>query len=162
MGTSSTTINAVVDALITDLQTATTLGLGASPKVYERDTEPAQVEREDLPCAFVLPFADEGCEITMNIPAFPATWSFGITAVAYYKGTGDTPTNLQTDLRTIRNYSLEFVDYYRSRTNSAPLCGAKLNRAMITNIRLEQGYWIAGGGNVYHFWMAKMTLTAEL
>ncbi|MFA5137059.1 MAG: hypothetical protein WC489_06780 [Patescibacteria group bacterium] len=157
MGTSSTAINAIVDALKSDLETATTLGLGASPTVYERDEEPAQIERENLPCAFMVPIVEEGCTVDMNMPWFPADFDFGITVMAFYKGNGDTPTDLQTDLRSIRDYSFNFVDYYRTKTG-----GAILNRGSIRNIRLDQGYWISGGGNIFHFWTAKLDITMKI
>lgn len=162
MGTSSTVINNIVDALKTDIQTATTLGLGESPRVYERDEEPAQIERENLPCAFVIPFLEEGCEISMSMPMFPASWEFGISAMAFYKGTGDTPQDLETDLRTIRGYSLNFVDIYRDALSSGTPCGTQLNRGMIRHIGLSQGYWISGGGNVFHFWKAKISITTKI
>lgn len=156
MGTTSTAINAIVDALISDLQTATTLGLGTSPKVYERDEHPqAALSRGDLPCAYVIPIMEGGDTITVNMDNMPHLHDFPITVTAYYMGNDVTATQLETDLRTIRNYAYEFLDYYKTHSGGHRLtCNGN-----IKSFKVDVGYWISGGGKIVHFWICKMNIT---
>lgn len=152
----ATTINAIVDAVKTDLQTATTLGLGASPSVYERDEHPqAALNRGDLPCAYVIPIMEGGDFITDYLDDLPHKHDFPITVVAYYMGNDVTATQLGTDLRTYRNYAYAFVDYYKTKTG-----GNYVGGGWIKDWKVDVGYWISGGGQVVHFWIVKMNITA--
>jgi len=158
MGTTSTMINSIVDSLISDLQGATTLGLGASPKVYERDEHPqAALNRGDLPCAYVIPVMEGGDTITSYIgETGPHRHEFPITVTAYYMGNDLTSTQLQTDLRTVRNYAYNFLDLYKGTSTG----GRYLATAgFIRDFKVDVGYWISGGGQVVHFWIVKMNMT---
>lgn len=157
MGTTSTRINSIVDSLITDLKTATTLGLGSTPKVYERDEHPqAALNRGDLPCAYVIPVMEGGDMVTVHINNQGYRHTFPITVTAYYMGNDLTSTQLETDLRTVRNYAYNFIDYYKdTKTGGRYLATG----GHILNYKVDVGYWISGGGQVVHFWIIKMDMT---
>lgn len=157
MGTTSTRINSIVDSVITDLQTATTLGLGSSPRVYERDEHPqAALNRGELPCAYVIPVMEGGDTVTSMIgKGAPHRHEFPITVTAYYLGNDLTATQLQTDLRTVRDYAYNFLDLYKNTTDDRYLATG----GNIKDWKVDVGYWISGGGQVVHFWIVKMSVT---
>lgn len=155
--TSSTSINSIVDSVVSDLETAsTTLGLGATPKVYERDEHPASaLSRGDIPCAYVIPLLEGGDTIGLHIDDLPHKHDFAITVTAYYMGNDTTVSQLATDLRTTRNYGYAFVDIYKTKTRGAYFTGG----GWVKSFKLDVGYWISGGGQVVHFWIVKMNVT---
>jgi len=155
MGEVVTVINKIVDALITDIQTATTLGLGAAPTVREWDEHPAiPAERGELPLAYVIPIVEGKDKIDMTMGGPNTFHTFPITFVAYYKGTTDSRTQVITDLRTTRNYAYSFIEYYRTKGNF-------IDRGQITSAELEAGYW-EGGGNIIHFWIVKLNIKTSV
>lgn len=149
-------INTIVDAVITDLQTATTLGLGSSPKVYERDEHPqAALNRGDLPCAYVIPIMEGGDEVSPGVQTTSYRHEFPITVTAYYMGNDLTATQLGTDLRTTRNYAYQYVDYYLTKSGGRTVGGGHIKK-----FKVDVGYWVSGGGQVVHYWIVKMDVTA--
>lgn len=156
--TTSTIINAIVDSVITDLTSfgTTTLGLGSSPRVYERDESPAvAMNRGDIPCAYVIPLIEGGDMISTDIDDLPHQHDFPITVTAYYMGNDVTSSQLITDLRTVRNYGYNYIDIYKTKTGGPYLSSG----GQIKNFKLDVGYWISGGGQVVHFWIVKMMVT---
>jgi hypothetical protein len=156
MGTTSTVINSIVDSVMSDLRTATTLGLGSSPRVYERDEHPqAAMNRGDIPCAYVIPVMEGGDMITDYLDDLPHKHEFPITVTAYYMGTDYTAAALEADLRVTRNYAYNFVDYYKTKTGGPYLATG----GQIKDWKVDVGYWGSGGGQIVHFWIVKMNVT---
>lgn len=164
MGTTSTRINAIVDAVKTDISnSATTLGFATGVTIYERDEHPqAAMNRGDLPCAYVIPIMEGGDMISTDLDDLPHTHMFPITVVAYYMGTDLTASVLQSDLRTYRNYAYDYVDIYKTKSGGPVLACTSGGAGYIKDFKVDVGYWISGGGQVVHYWIVKMNVTTMI
>ena len=137
-----TKINTAVDAMNTMLSAATDLGWATGITIHEKDEHPIiPAERGELPKVYNIPVMEGGMEIDTTIDT-AMYLSFPMTIVAYYLG-----TDVDTDLRTTRNYGLNFVDKLRTTNN--------FGEAWLTGAHLDVGYWEAVD-RVIHYWACKV------
>ncbi len=138
-----TKINAAVDAMNAMLSAATDLGWATGITIHEKDEHPAiPADRGELPKVYNIPVMEGGMEIDTKIDS-AAQINFPMTIVAYYLG-----TDVDTDLRTTRNYGLNLIDKFRTTNN--------FGEAWLTGpIHLDVGYWQAVD-RIIHYWACKI------
>ena len=145
-GSSSSSINAIVDSVISSLSSATTIG--PITGVYERDEHPAIPANEGkLPIVYVVPLIEGKDTVTTTIDDVVLYHSFPISIVAYYS-----MPDVATSLRTVRNYGYEALDLFKVK-QSLPI-------GQITSAIVEVGYWTAPGGQVIHYWIVNLGIKA--
>lgn len=145
-GSSSSSINTIVDSVITSLSSATTIG--PITGVYERDEHPAIPANEGkLPIAYVVPLIEGKDTVNTTIDDDSLYHSFPISIVAYYS-----MPDVATSLRTVRNYGYEALDLFKAK-QSLPI-------GQITSAIVEVGYWTAPGGQVIHYWIVNLSIKA--
>ncbi len=161
MESSSDKIDDIIDDLIADMTaSATQIGLTPYPPIIlERDEAPSvPLEGGYIPCAYVIPILGTGMFIDFNMGGPQNDYEFGITVTAYYNATEDDVTSIDSDLRRIRGYMLNFVDLYRTKNRGM----AYIGQGWIRNMKLDQGYYVSGGGEVVHYWIDEITVTTKI
>ena len=96
-----------------------------------------------------------GDEVSPGVQTTSYRHEFPITVTAYYMGNDLTATQLGTDLRTTRNYAYQYVDYYLTKSGGRTIGGGHIKK-----FKVDVGYWVSGGGQVVHYWIVKMDVTA--
>lgn len=144
-GSTSSKVDGVVDAIITLVTNATTIGTLTG--VYERDEHPAIPANEGrLPCAYVVPLIEGKDVIRLTMTKTNMYHTFPVHVIAYY----DMP-DVASSLRTVRDYAYNLVDVFATNT-SFP------SGDISPDMTVEAGYWTSQGGYVIHYWIVGLTV----
>lgn len=144
-GSTSGTFNAIIDSIITSLESATTIG--SPTDVKEKDEHPAIAsDNGTLPMVYVVPLVEGKHVFSMTMDKNAVTHTFPVSIVGYY----DMP-DVDTSLRTVRNYAYGAFDLFKAK-QSLPV-------GQIVGASLEVGYWI-GGGKVIHYFILVLSIKA--
>jgi hypothetical protein len=150
--TTSTTINAVIDAMISRITTnIASFGGTVNTPVREGDEEPAAVDI--FPSLYVVPLLGSGDTMTQHMNSSALFHEFPLTVIGFYKD-----YTVNGSLRTTRNYGYAMIDLFAGPTNykitgtiTVEGTPVTIGGAVVTSWTLEVMYWRVNDYIVHNF-----------